>query len=462
MTIHTGDSPGKLATTRPRPPGDGGVGWKLLASIAESSDDAIIGKTLDGIVTTWNSSAERIYGYRAEEIIGHSISLLIPPGLPDEMDEIMDRIRAGERADHYETMRRRKDGATIAVSLTVSPVHDASGEVIGASAIARADTGRKPPDPADSPDHARATRNLLEGAERTQQLRETQLAVFNILEDATTDQLKAETAVKASVSILEDLSAAQAEIRALNAELETRVDQRTAELVAANKNLEAFAYSVAHDLRSPLRALSGYSEALTEDYADRLDDTGRWYADRIQTATERMGTLIDDLLMLAQVSHTDMNAEAVDLSAEVTAISAELQARDPGRTVRFAIADGVQVTADRSLIRNVLRNLVENAWKFTAKRQGATIEFGTTSTEAGDAGVCCFIRDNGAGFDPAFTGQLFQPFQRLHAVTDFPGTGIGLASVQRIVERHGGRVWAEGAVGHGATFSFTLSPAQAP
>jgi light-regulated signal transduction histidine kinase (bacteriophytochrome) len=315
--------------------------------------------------------------------------------------------------------------------------------------------------PPDRADHAQATLGLLEDfVEERQQLKDTQLAVLNILEDATADRLRAEAAVKASISILEELSAAQAEIGALNAELEVRVDQRTAELMVANKNLEAFAYSVAHDLRSPLRALSGYSEALTEDYADRLDDTGRSYTERIQTATERMGTLIDDLLMLAQVSRTDMNLEAVDLSAEVTAISAELHDREPGRAVRFAIADGVRATADRSLIRTVLENLVENAWKFTAKRTDATIEFGATA--AGDSRVCCYVRDNGAGFDPAFTAKLFQPFQRLHAVTDFPGTGIGLSSVQRIVERHGGRVWAEGVVDHGATFYFTLNRTQAP
>jgi light-regulated signal transduction histidine kinase (bacteriophytochrome) len=311
--------------------------------------------------------------------------------------------------------------------------------------------------PPDRADHAQATLGLLEDfVEERQQLKDTQLAVLNILEDATADRLRAEAAVKASISILEELSAAQAEIGALNAELEVRVDQRTAELMVANKNLEAFAYSVAHDLRSPLRALSGYSEALTEDYGDRLDDTGRWYADRIQAATERMGTLIDDLLLLAQVSRTDMNTEPVDLSAEVTAISAELHAREPGRVVRFVIQDGVRVTADRSLIRTVVANLVENAWKFTAKSDDATIEFGAT---AADARVCCYVRDNGAGFDPAFIAKLFQPFQRLHAVTDFPGTGIGLASVQRIIERHGGRVWAEGAVEAGATFYFTLNPA---
>jgi len=315
-----------------------------------------------------------------------------------------------------------------------------------------------PPDPAD---HAQATLDLLEDfIEEKQQLKDAQLAVLNILEDATDDRLRAEAAVKASISLLEDLSAAQAEIGALNAELEVRVDQRTAELVVANKNLEAFAYSVAHDLRSPLRALSGYSEALTEDYADRLDETGRWYADRIQAATERMGRLIDDLLLLAQVSRTDINLEPVDLSAEVTALSAELHAREPGRAVRFVIGDGVLVTADHSLIRTVVQNLVENAWKFTAKREDATVEFGTTGPRSTE--VCCYVRDNGAGFDPAFAAKLFQPFQRLHAVAEFPGTGIGLASVQRIVERHGGRVWAEGAVDHGATFYFTLNPTQAP
>ena len=313
----------------------------------------------------------------------------------------------------------------------------------------------------DSAGHARATLNLLgDFAEEEQQLKDTQLAVLNILEDSTTDRLRAEAAAKASLNILEDLSDAQAQIRTLNAELEARVELRTAELVVANKNLEAFTYSVAHDLRSPLRALSGYSEALMEDYGDRLDETGRWYVERIQAATERMGALIDDLLLLARVSRSEMSLEPVDLSAEVATIAGELQAREPGRRVRFVIQDGVWVTADRTLIRTVVQNLVENAWKFTAKRDFATIEFGTTAAE--DARVCCYVRDNGVGFDPAFVGTLFQPFQRLHAVTEFPGTGIGLASVQRIVERHGGRAWAEGAVDRGATFYFTLKARETP
>jgi signal transduction histidine kinase len=310
-------------------------------------------------------------------------------------------------------------------------------------------------------DHARATLNILEDfVEEGQKLKDTQLAVLNILEDATIDRLRAEEAVRASLNILEDLSDAQAQIQTLNVELEARVELRTAELMVANENLEAFTYSVAHDLRSPLRALSGYGEALTEDYGDRLDETGRSYIERIQAAAERMSALIDDLLLLARVSRSDMSLGPVDLSTEVAAIAGELQAAEPGRLVRFAIQDGVWVNADPDLIRTVVQNLVENAWKYTGRRDGAVIEFGTTAAQ--DAGVCCYVRDNGAGFDPAFAGKLFQPFQRLHAVTEFPGTGIGLASVRRIVERHGGRVWAEGAVGCGATFYFTLNAKQAP
>ncbi len=308
-------------------------------------------------------------------------------------------------------------------------------------------------------DQAQVTLNLLEDfAEEGEQLRDTQLAVLNILEDATSDRLGAEAAAKASLNILEDLNDAQAQIRTLNVELEARVERRTAELMVANKNLEAFTYSVAHDLRSPLRALSGYGEALMEDYGDCLDETGHWFIERIQAAAERMSALIDDLLLLAQVSRAEISPGPIDLSAEVAAIAAELRAHEPGRRVRFAIADGVRVTADRVLIRTVLQNLVENAWKFTARREDATIEFGTTAGE--DDQVSCFVRDNGAGFDPAFIGKLFQPFQRLHSAADFPGTGIGLASVQRIVERHGGRVWAEGAVDRGATFYFTLNAEQ--
>jgi PAS domain S-box-containing protein len=260
------------------------------------------------------------------------------------------------------------------------------------------------------------------------------------------------------VGVIRDLTAqrfAEAQVRTLNAGLETRVAQRTAELEQANSSLESFSYSVSHDLRAPLRTLSGYSGVLLEDYGDRLDDAGRRHLGRIQTAVERMATLIDDLLQLARVSRAQMDLAPVDLSAEAAAIAAELQFRDPGRRVRFTIGDGVRVMADRGLIRTVVQNLMENAWKFTAKGDDASIEFASTAAE--DGLVCCYVRDNGAGFDPAYAAKLFKPFERLHEASDFPGTGIGLASVARIVERHGGRVWAHGTVGGGATFYFTLA-----
>jgi PAS domain S-box-containing protein len=272
--------------------------------------------------------------------------------------------------------------------------------------------------------------------------------------------------------VLTDLTAlreAEAEVHVLTAELEARVEQRTAELERSNKNLQAFTYSVAHDLSTPLRGLSGFSEILLEEYGELLGETGRGYAGRIQAASERMATVIDDLLRLSQVSRADLNLVLVDLSAEVVAIADRLRSRDPGRRVSFAIQDGVWVTADRILIRAVLENLVGNAWKFTARRDDAAIEFATTTTDD-EATVCCYVRDNGVGFDPAYADKLFQPFQRLHTAGEFPGTGsgpgtgtgIGLVSVQRIIERHGGRTWAQGAVDGGATFYFTLGTKDKP
>ena len=285
-------------------------------------------------------------------------------------------------------------------------------------------------------------------------LKDAQSAMMNILEDSAADRLVAEETFKASLNILSDLSDAEAQVRTLNAELEARVAVRTAELERVNKNLEAFAYSVSHDLRTPLRALSGFSDALVEDYGDRLDETGRGYAGSIKAASERMAALIDDLLELSHVSRAGMNLQPVDLSAEAAAVAGELRARDPGRAVRITIEDGIRVIADRSLLRAVVQNLLENAWKFTAQRDSAVIEFARAAAE--DGMVCCYVRDNGVGFDPAYVGKLFEPFERLHDAAEFPGTGIGLASVARIIERHGGRTWADGAVGYGATFYFTL------
>jgi light-regulated signal transduction histidine kinase (bacteriophytochrome) len=225
-------------------------------------------------------------------------------------------------------------------------------------------------------------------------------------------------------------------------------------LERSDQSLESFIYSVSHDLRAPLRALSGYSGILLEEYGGVLGEEGRGYAERIVAVSEQMGQLIDYLLQVSRVSQAELHLQPVDLGAETAGIAEDLQRQEPRRRVCFTIEKPVQALADRRLIRTVLQNLLDNAWKFTSGRDDASIEFGTAPSE--EAAVCCYVRDNGAGFDSAYAGKLFQPFQRLHAARDFPGTGTGLASVRQIVERHGGRVWAEGAVGTGATFYFTL------
>jgi PAS domain S-box-containing protein len=235
----------------------------------------------------------------------------------------------------------------------------------------------------------------------------------------------------------------------------TRQRQQRDELERAYRNLESFAYSVAHDLRTPLRALAGFSAALIEDYGDDLGEIGRGYAKRIEAASERMAVLIDDLLLLSRVSRVALNPRPVDLGAEAAGIARALQRDSPGRRVRFAIQQPVWVMADHVLVRTLLRNLLGNAWKFTSGQDDASIEFAAMSAVE-DARVCCYVRDNGAGFDSAYVHKLFMPFQRLHTTGEFPGSGIGLASVREVVERHGGRAWAEGAVGDGATFYFTL------
>ncbi|MHB8094181.1 MAG: ATP-binding protein [Candidatus Aminicenantales bacterium] len=222
---------------------------------------------------------------------------------------------------------------------------------------------------------------------------------------------------------------------------------------AANKELEAFSYSVSHDLRTPLRSIDGFGQALLEDYQDKLDDTAKSYLDRMRKATQHMGRLIDDLLKLSMVTRADFRPESVDLSAMVRAISEKLKEDNPVRTVDVIIREGVFVSGDPTLLKIALENLVNNAWKFTGKKERPQLEFGTTVKEGKTA---CFIRDNGAGFDMAYVNKLFGAFQRLHTALEFPGTGIGLATVQRVINRHGGRVWAEAEVEKGATFYFIL------
>lgn len=244
------------------------------------------------------------------------------------------------------------------------------------------------------------------------------------------------------------------EVQRYATRLEERVAERTAALAAVNKELEAFAYSVSHDLRAPLRSMDGFSQALLEDYAGQLDATGQDYLHRVRAASQRMGRLIDDMLKLSRLTRVELQRERVALSDMAQEIAAELQQTAPERRTGFTIAEGVVAIGDGRLLRIVLENLMGNAWKFTSKQAEATIEFGVTE---GERGLAYFVRDNGAGFDMDYADRLFGAFQRLHSGSEFEGTGIGLATVQRIIHRHGGHAWAEGAVNQGATFYFTLA-----
>jgi signal transduction histidine kinase len=253
--------------------------------------------------------------------------------------------------------------------------------------------------------------------------------------------------------LVDNLRATQNELRGLNLHLEQRVKDRTAQLAAVNTELEAFSFAVSHDLRAPLRRIDRFGVALLEDYGDRLDDDGRLMLNRLSAGCEQMSLLIDDLLRLSRVSRAELIYRKVDLTALAREIVSELRAAQPDHPVRVSIPDGLTVHGDASLLRVVLQNLLSNAWKFTRGQASPAIELGAISQEGAPT---FYLRDNGVGFDESKAPKLFRAFQRLHDARDFEGTGVGLATVQRVIHRHGGRVWAEGAVGTGATFWFTV------
>lgn len=378
---------------------------RRLAAIVECTDDAVLSKDLNGHITSWNRAAERMYGYTAAEAIGQPVSMLCPPELQAEIETVLTKIRAGERIANRETRRVRRDGAPIDVSITISPLVDAGGQVVGASTIARDISERK-----RAEEQERLARRVIE--------------------------------------------AKSAEIARLNEELEERVRERTAELEASNRELEAFSYSVSHDLRAPLRSIDGFSHILLDEYTDRLDADGQHFLNRVRAASQQMGQLIDALLQLSRVTRADMHRERVDLSALARNILDQLQQTAPSRTLRARIAPGLHAMGDPRLLHIALQNLLGNAFKFTSRRECAEIELGSFEQEGS---TVFFVRDNGAGFQMEYAHKLFGAFQRLHSVSEFEGTGIGLATVQRIVQRHGGRIWAEGAPDKGASFYFTFS-----
>jgi PAS domain S-box-containing protein len=349
-----------------------------LAAIVDSSDDAIISKTLDGVITSWNQGAERMFGYTAAEIVGGSIALLMPPGHDDDELTIRAGVVRGE-VNHVDRVQRRKDGTVVDVSATISPLRDAAGQVVGTSTVAR----------------------------------------------DITDRRRAEQALTRAKDAAE----------------------------ASNRELEAFSYSVAHDLRAPLRGMNGFARILLDDYEDKLDAEGLDCLREILDNAVKMGALIDSLLALSRVTRNDWRPEPLDLSELFRAGVDQLAKSEPQRNVSVVVQPHLSAVVDVQLARALFDNLIGNAWKFTANVPAAVIEFG--AVEQNGARVL-FVKDNGAGFDMAHAGKLFAPFQRLHTVGEFPGTGIGLATVQRIVHRHGGRIWADAKVGGGAVIYFTL------
>jgi two-component system sensor histidine kinase/response regulator len=286
-------------------------------------------------------------------------------------------------------------------------------------------------------------------------------AVDYLIKPVVPEFVRSKVAVFVELAKKSELLRRQTRLLAESEQAALELAETRAELVRdlehKNRELESFSYAVSHDLRAPLRRIDSFSRAILESQSDKLDESGRRYLDRVREASQQMSQLIDDVLHLSRVTRADLREQEVDLSTLAGLILARLQESEPARKVEVKIRPGVIVTGDGQLLRIALENLFENAWKFTSKQAESRIEFGVTQASGEPT---YFIRDNGAGFNMTYVDRLFGPFQRLHAQGDFPGSGIGLATVQRIIHRHGGRVWAEGLVGQGATFQFTLGRAR--
>ena len=491
----------------------------FLAAIVDSADAAIIGKDLAGKVVSWNASAERMFGYTAAEMVGQPLTRLVSPDRPHEEQRILQEVRHGV-IRNYETVRRHKDGSTIEVSLTVSPVRDGQGRVIGISSIARDITAARRAERELHESRARLSAIIdsamdaiisVDAGQRIRMFNAAAERMFRCPASAVLGQpldvllpaglrhrhrqhvedfgrtgvttrtmghlpqisgLRAdgeEFPLEASISqveiggqklytaILRDVTErqrAQEEIQRMNAELEQRVQARTAELTAANQELEAFTYSVAHDLRAPLRHLDAFGKILQEEYAAALPVEARQFVEHIRSGSRRLSRLVDDLLKLARVGRQELHLQHTPLDALVNDVVAELKVETPGRAIEWRLLPLPSVQCDPGLLKLVFSNLLSNAVKYTRPRSPAVIEVGVLAIKDGPA---IYVRDNGVGFNMRYADKLFGVFQRLHPPSDFEGTGVGLATVDRIIRRHGGGVWAEAAVDKGAAFYFTIA-----
>lgn len=559
----------------------------LYAAIIDSSADAIISKTLDGTIQTWNNSAERIFGYTEQEAVGQHISILFPKEYLGDEEKIISRIKRKERLDHYETKRKRKDGSLIDVSLTISPIIDSDGVVVGASKIARdiserknserevieqnkrlqqqansildvllnyivKDFSQKAPisdvgdeldaiavglntlgeELSDLLEAKKAQIELLEGtnaglesnvAERTAELMQYKYAldVAGVVEITDTDgtiiygnnnkirltgyardefigananlvnsgyhtkeffqhlwdTIKAGNVWKGEIknkakdgsyywvdtTIVPFLDANGKPYQymaikydiTLKKLLQEEEQERAAELKAVNKELESFSYSVSHDLRAPLRAVDGYALMLEEDFSHVLDAEGNRLLGVIRTNAQYMGNLIDDLLNFSRLGRRGVKKAKVNMTELVENVLIEMRETQT-ITANITLQPLHQAMADKSLLTNVFVNLISNAIKYSSKKAEPKVEI---KSEEVEGEVVYSVSDNGAGFEMEYVNKLFGVFQRLHTTDEFEGTGVGLAIVQRIIHKHGGRVWAHGEVDKGATFYFTLPAA---
>ena len=487
----------------------------FLAAIVHSSDDAIIGKDLHSRVLSWNIGAERMFGYTAAEMIGQPITRLLSPDRPDEEPRVVEEAKRGE-IRHFETIRICKDGKPVEVSLTISPIKNAKGEIVGVSSIARDITERNRAQEALER-HASVLREqaqMLDLANVLGRDMTSHIILWNSGMEKMYGWSKAEALGKISHELLhtkfpeplENIIAAlhrkggwegelvrvdkhgrqlvvasqwvlhtdargkpaailevnnditerkraEEEVRRMNVELEQRVEARTAQLTAANQELEAFTYSVAHDLRAPLRHIDAFSRILSEDFAALLPPEARRYLETIRNGSRNMSQLVDDLLNLARVGRQELRRKPIPLGGLVNEVVADLKRETEGRHIEWHIRQLPIIECDPGLMKQVFANLLSNAVKYTRPREKTVIEVGSSKANGNTA---VFVRDNGVGFNMKYVDKLFGVFQRLHRAEEFEGTGVGLATVERILRKHGGSIWAESGLNQGATFYFTV------
>jgi PAS domain S-box-containing protein len=406
--IFSGIYRGFVRNRKRRGPGKSDAWFRGLL---ESAPDAMVITDEKGIIMMVNAQAENLFGFNRKEMLGKPVELLIPGRFnkahEKHVRKYVDHPKVRTMGEGMELFGRRKDGSEFSVAVSLSPLH-IDGEGINVIAAIR--------DISKQIEDREAIRRLNENLEQLVQERTNELS-------------------------------------ALNAELETRVLKRTWELEETNKELEAFSYSVSHDLRAPLRSIDGFSNKLVHDYGRMMDEQGKDYFSRVIMASQKMGHLIDDLLKLARLSRVELVLETTDLSALAEAIADDLKNADLKRKAQFSIQQGMIARVDRNLMQIALQNLLDNAWKYSRNNEYTEISF--RSFIENDH-VIYKISDNGVGFDMKYAEKLFGAFQRLHGAAEFEGTGIGLATVKRIIRRHHGRIWAEGYVNQGASFYFTL------